>query len=181
MTCIVGLVQDGKVYMGGDSLATSGSHGIIRDDPKVFKNGEFLIGYTSSFRMGQLLAHKFSPPKQKEHQDVFAYMVTDFIDAIRECFKDSGFATKHNEEERGGNFLVGYRGSLFEIDTDYQVGKNSCKYAAVGSGYSYALGALHTLVTPELNFDPTQALYLALEASAEFCNSVRGPFMVENI
>jgi hypothetical protein len=55
MTCIVGIVENGKVYMGGDAAGVNGYSVRVRKDPKLFKVGEFLFGYTSSFRMGQLL------------------------------------------------------------------------------------------------------------------------------
>ena len=56
MTCIVGLIDGRRVWMGGDSAGVSGLDITVRADAKVFRNGDFLIGFTSSFRMGQLLA-----------------------------------------------------------------------------------------------------------------------------
>ena len=57
MTCIVGLVDDGKVYMGGDAASVDGY--IVRTSAlsKVFRNGPFLIGYSTSWRMGQILQY----------------------------------------------------------------------------------------------------------------------------
>lgn len=52
MTCIIGFIKNKKVYIGGDSAGVGGSHVTIRRDSKVFKNGNFIMGYTSSFRMG---------------------------------------------------------------------------------------------------------------------------------
>ena len=53
MTAIAGLVHDGKVYIGGDSAGVAGMDLHLRSDPKVFTVGEFVIGYTTSFRMGR--------------------------------------------------------------------------------------------------------------------------------
>ena len=59
MTCIVGMVDgQGTVYIGADSLAAGGYQKTIRKDAKVFTNGIAVMGYTSSFRMGQLLRYK---------------------------------------------------------------------------------------------------------------------------
>ena len=46
MTCIVALIDGGKVYLGGDSAATEKDTGLIvqRTDPKVFKVGQYGIG-----------------------------------------------------------------------------------------------------------------------------------------
>ena len=60
MTCIVGLVDNGKIYMGGDSAGVSNLDIRIRADQKVFKTGEFIMGFTSSFRMGDLLKYDFN-------------------------------------------------------------------------------------------------------------------------
>src|SRR3546814_9779502 len=86
-----------------------------------------LFPYTTlfrSFRMGQLLAHSFQPPKWHDDYDVYEYMVRDFVEAVRNCLKSGGFATREKEAEAGGTFLVGFKGRLFEIADDYQVGES---------------------------------------------------------
>ena len=180
MTCIVGLVEDGTVYIGGDSAGVAGYSLTVRKDVKVFRNGDFLIGFTSSFRMGQLLHHAFVPPEfptWDEKNTVEKYMSTTFVDAIRQCLKDGGFAQKTSEQESGGNFLIGFKGRLFEIASDYQVGEPLDGYAAVGCGYDVALGALYA--TP--NTKPKKRVELALQASERHNAGVRGPFIVECI
>src|SRR5690242_15173484 len=85
MTCIVGLVAaDGRVHLGGDSAGIAGYDLTVRKDPKVFRVGEFAVGFTSSFRMGQLLRFAFTPPPIEG--DLDAYMVTTFVNALRDCF-----------------------------------------------------------------------------------------------
>src|SRR5271166_2425691 len=106
MTAIVGLVDNGDVYIGGDSAGVAGLSLSIRSDEKVFGNGPFLCGFTSSFRMGQLLRYKFSPPAQTVHQNDMEYMVTSFIDACRQCFSANGYGDE--KATVGGTFLVGY-------------------------------------------------------------------------
>ena len=51
MTCIVGLVENGVVYIGGDSSGVGGWNLMLRKDRKVFRVGEALLGFTSSFRL----------------------------------------------------------------------------------------------------------------------------------
>ena len=55
MTCIAGLIEDGNIWIGGDSAAVTHYRMMKRADTKVFINGPFLIGFTSSYRMGQIL------------------------------------------------------------------------------------------------------------------------------
>ena len=64
MTCIVGLVHEGVVYIGGDSAGVAGLSLVVRADEKVLRNGDFLMGFTTSFRMGQLLRYKLDPPRR---------------------------------------------------------------------------------------------------------------------
>ena len=177
MTCIAAVVYDNVVYMGADSAGVAGYNLVVRADQKVFINGEFLIGFTSSFRMGQLLRYAFKPPRfHEDEKDLYAYMVTDFIDAVRACLKGGGYAQKTNEEETGGCFLVGVRGRLFQIEDDYQVGELTCNYNAVGCGEAYALGVLS--VTGAI--DPDERIRLALSSAEKFSAGVRGPFIVLN-
>ena len=75
MTCIVGLVHEGVVYIGGDSAGVAGLSLTVRADEKVFQNGEFLMGFTTSFRMGQLLRYSLKPPCSYPDDDINQYMV----------------------------------------------------------------------------------------------------------
>ena len=122
MTCIVGLVHEGVVYIGGDSAGVGGMSLTVRADEKVFQNGDFLMGFTTSFRMGQLLRYSLKPPRTHPDDDIHQYMVVDFVNAVRGCLKAGGYASKEHEVESGGTFLVGYAGHLFTVDSDYQVG-----------------------------------------------------------
>lgn len=176
MTCIVGIAHAGNVWIGADSAGVTGYLAVPRSDPKVFRRGPFLFGFTSSFRMGQLLEHKLQVKACDEGRETFDYMVTDFVDAVRTCLKDGGFASRKDETETGGTFLVGYRGRLFQVGCDYQVGETTYGFDACGCGQELALGSLHTTAQELV---PAQKRVLrALEASAEFCTGVRAPFTI---
>jgi ATP-dependent protease HslVU (ClpYQ) peptidase subunit len=177
MTCIVGIVEGGAIYLGGDSAGVAGWDIVTRADAKVFCNGPMIMGFTSSFRMGQLLRYTFTPPSHADDLSTSAYMCTVFINAIRDCLKAGGYAKKDSERESGGTFLVGYRGQLFQIADDYQVGEVAYPYNAVGCGAHIALGALHA--TASLEMKPKKRLTAALKAAEEFSNGVRGPFHIE--
>lgn len=174
MTCVVGLRYGGTVFIGGDSAGSDEGYVSIRSDPKVFLNGEFLFGFTSSFRMGQLLRYSFTPPKMHAGEDISRFMAVDFIDQVRLCLKSGGFARCTDESESGGTFLVGFRGRLFFIDSDYQVGEPASGYDAVGCGRAVALGSLYESSSQ----DPVTRVRNALEAAAYFCDGVRPPFTI---
>lgn len=172
MTCIVGLVHDGDVYIGGDSAGIAGLSVSIRSDEKVFGNGPFIMGFTTSFRMGQLLRYKFAPPAQTVHQNDMEYMVTSFIDAVRQCFAGNGFGDK--DASVGGNFLVGYKGQLYNIEADHQVGIPKISYDAVGCGSDLALGAMFATE----GLAPEQRINAALSAASTFSAGVAPPFTI---
>ena len=177
MTAIVGLVEDGKVYIGGDSAGCSGYDIRIRKDPKVFINGNFIFGFTSSFRMGDILKYSFTPPYHKPEIDDYKYLCTDWIDEVIKTFKDKGFARINLNEVSGGIFLFGYKGNLYRVDNDFQIGQNSFNYDACGCGEYYALGALKSTEQFKL-LQPKERIRIALEAAFYFSAGVSSPFTI---
>src|SRR5216117_372237 len=98
MTAIVGVVEQGTVWMGGDSAGVDDRYGLqICRTAKVFTNGPFILGYTSSFRQGQLLQHAFVPPEQPPSYSIEKFMAVTFIDAVRNYLKTGGYAKRENE------------------------------------------------------------------------------------
>jgi hypothetical protein len=200
MTCIVGLESGGNVYIGADSAATSGLALCVRADTKVFRNGPFLIGFTTSFRMGQLLQFKLHPPDHPAGMSTFEFLVTLFVDRVRSCLRTGGFAKRKEEQEFAGSFLLGYRGSLYSLDSDYQVARAADGICAVGCGAHIALGALHALnyiaplnpnfpdqggvtfppavETASSTITPQKRLEVALDAAQRWNSAVRSPFVI---
>ena len=174
MTCIVAIAADGHVMIGGDSAGSNGHDVQIRADEKVFKNGPMIMGFTTSFRMGDLLRYSLTVP-EIPNRGLRRWMTTTFIDAVRQCLKDGGYAKKSDEVEKGGNFLVGVAGRLFEIDNDYQVADLAFGWGSVGSGYQIANGSLYT--TGQVGeLSAKQRITLALNAAVEYSPFVRPPF-----
>lgn len=176
MTCIVGLEVENGVIIGGDSAAPSGWDIYTTRLPKVFRLGNFIVGYTTSFRMGQLLQYRLKVEPKTEGQNDIEYMVATFIDAVRACLKEGGFAKVENEQEEGGQFLVGYNGRLYEVHADFQVNSSENGYHAVGCGANYALGSLWT---SRDWLDPAFRVNQALKAAGHFSNGVRPPYYTE--
>ncbi|WP_416149491.1 hypothetical protein ACM26V_00380 [Salipaludibacillus sp. HK11] len=175
MTCIVGIVgKDGRVHLGGDSAGVAGYSITVRADEKVFKKGEFIMGFTSSFRMGQLLRYKLDIPYHKPNVDTYEYMVTEFVESLRKCLKEGGFSKNDSGEESGGTFLVGYKGDLFYVGDDFQVGRYSLSYGAVGCGQEIANGSLYSNIDKE----PIERIKESLMAAQQFSGGVREPFVI---
>ena len=125
--------------------------------------------------MGSLLRYSFSSPKHPNNMGVDRYLNTIFVEAIRKCFKNGGYG----EKDRGGTFILGYRGRLFYIESDFQVGIPRSNYTAVGCGSDLCKGSLHT--TEALKLPPRERIQLALKAAAEFSAGVSAPFVIKRL
>lgn len=179
MTCIVGLVNKNDVYMGCDSASGSADWEVRASAvPKIFKSGPFLVGYTGSWRMGQILQHHLSIEEEKLPKigdSIQRFMVRVFIEEVRKLLKEHGYAQEENNQETGGEFLVAFEGYLFHIEADYQVNENLDNYDACGAAAKYALGALWATKDDE----PEARIRNALEAAAHFSGVVRPPYTIE--
>ena len=176
MTVIVAMVHEGKVYMGGDHL---GSDGFVKTEfvknDKVFKNGDFLIGYTSSFRMGQILQYSWSTPTRQEGVSDDVYFYKHVMDSFRACFKENEYGEKKDEDWNFGEYLVGWKGRLFLVQNS--VALEHEKFASVGSGCYHALGAIKALRMTQPYTNPEYVLEVALEvASGSVCTVGSGKY-----
>lgn len=182
MTCIIGYndKENKKLYMIGDSagVASNGTDITIRKDPKVFINGEFLIGFTTSFRMGQILQN-IDFPKNTSKKSDFEFMCTDFIDTVIKAFTKNKYGKLVNDEKQGGVFMVGYNGNLYTIFTDNQVAIHNKPYDSVGCCRRYALGSMASL--QDSGHDIETMLTMAMDVSVEFCGGVRPPYTLKTL
>lgn len=188
MTCIVGYADGKKVWIGGDSAGVDGRYGLqVRADSKVFVREKkmpgtelsyrMVFGFTSSFRMGQIIRYDMELPTvfpPKDARECEAWMVKEFVPKLRKALSDGGFLQKKNEEENGGTFLCGVNGILFAIQDDFQVGRTTVNYDAVGCGDHLAIGAM----TVSNWSKPADTLTGALSAAEKWSAGVRGPFAI---
>lgn len=178
MTCIAGVKHGETVYIGADSAGVAGYSISIRADQKVFVRGAMLFGAAGSFRMMQLLRYRLEIPAHAKGVSDHEYMVTDFIDAVRKCLKAGGArGEKDAVEHQDGCFLVGYRGRIYQIEGDFQVGYREEDFDSIGCGQDVALGSLHS----SKGKHPKDRIKAALTAAARFSAGVRPPFRILKI
>jgi ATP-dependent protease HslVU (ClpYQ) peptidase subunit len=195
MTTIVGLQGDNFAVVYVDSrISSSDSSGYISQIStlkegcgKVAVNGKYLLGAAGDVRAINILHHVFQPPTppiNMRGKKLDQFFTAKFIPALRECFEQQGYAIpdikedKEHMAEQASTILVVIHGIIYVVDGDYSWTSDSSGMYALGSGSSYALGALQALVTNRKLTIP-QAKKLALKAlstAAKFDPYTGSPF-----
>lgn len=176
MTAIAAIRTRTNVVMGGDSAGVAGLSLSVRKDSKVFRVGPYLIGYTSSFRMGQLLRYGCKTDSLEDLRpvgDPLAFMVQKFVPRVRDILKAGAYTEIENSRESGGAFLVAWGRWVFGMHSDFQVEQPGDSYTACGCGFDLALGSLYST-----EGDPRGRIELALKAAERHSAGVRGPFTI---
>jgi ATP-dependent protease HslVU (ClpYQ) peptidase subunit len=176
MTCIVAIAQDGKVSMGADSEMSDTDDNVIlqKKRPKIFLNGEYLVGYAGSARFGLIMEHNFIYPKvpaRVKDSELEVFLNKTFVPKLRKHVIE---VIKADKEECGEFVcLIGLRGHIFELDEDWAIFELDKNYTAIGSGTSVAMGALYATSSWT---SPQKRLESALGAATEFTAGVGKPF-----
>lgn len=187
MTAIAGVQHEGVVYIGGDSLSgeVQSHNKQVVQNPKVLRLpqptgglSEILIGFSWSWRIGNLLQHALDIPDHKTRwgvaKDSLEYVVRHLVPSMQKVMANAVVGADDKL-----NVVLGYGGRLFEIQSDFSVLEPTDHYAAVGSGYTYALGSLHT--TRNMAVSPPDRITLAIEAAIEHSAFVGGPILIEHL
>lgn len=185
MTCIVGYVDynTDTLWMGGDSLGSNGFSKTCLSNKKIFKvkDSNIIIGYTDSFRMGQLLQYStiFDELNIIKNDIDLEYMCTKFVDNIKSIFSKNNIEKFKDGKSSCGNFLVGINTKLYEIQSDYSVLESIFPFASIGCGEYTAHGALYSIFDND-KYKPQDKIRIALEASETFISGIQRPFYILN-
>jgi ATP-dependent protease HslVU (ClpYQ) peptidase subunit len=177
MTCIIGLEENGKAYIGADSAAAGGWEVLSTQIPKLFTVGKFTIGFTSSYRMGQILNYQVEFPDDTEIS-ADHYMITHFVETARLRFRELGYSKIENNQEEGGQFVVGFRSRIYTVYPDFSINRFTEGVTACGCGREYALGVMAAL---KGQLQPAARIERALEIAAQFSQGVKPPFLVREV
>lgn len=179
MTCIVGYVDKGKVWIGGDSAATAGYDKYIyhAEEPKVFKRDNIIFGMTGSSRIGQLIRYALEIPTKEEGCADIVYLSNQLMPAMLKCFKNHQmFKIKDERIEESWGAIIGFNGKIYRVDGNFNLMRTNKNYVAHGAGQDFALGVFYAL--QDSNIGPKTKITKALEASAEFSTVVSPPFNI---
>ena len=168
MTTIIGVEYDDKAVLLADNQVTDDAGRIYRHPKmeKIAKRGDFLVAGSGEVSPCDIAQHIWIPPKltTKDRQDVYHFMISKAMPSLRKCLTENGynFDEDHDKSKDGlrFQFLIAVGGEIFDIDQDLAVMKSSDGFYAVGSGATYALGALHA------NAKPMKAMEIASKLTA---------------
>ncbi len=172
MTCIVGAVHDGVVYIGGDACASNFFTAHNAGNTKVFRKGEALIGVCGSYKVIDLLTYHM-PSLSDTLQNYDSYLRTEFMPSV---FNTLAKWAWNKDEEYDFQFLLGFKGKLFAFQSDFSILNTPSFGYAIGSGGEVAMGSLVT--TADSKMHPRARILLALKAAETVVPTVRGPFEV---
>lgn len=145
MTLIIGI--DKKIngehvqIMAGDRIGSNGFTKGNTSKSKVFSRKNYAFGFTTSFRMGQLLEHSFMSkdlPDWGKELNLYG----SFIQWIRGTLKEGGYSEVQNNVESGGTFLFYNGNSIYRVQDDFSILQSSDGLFAVGSGSYHALAVM---------------------------------------
>lgn len=176
MTCIVGLVDRGTVWMGGDSAQLSGWTLDLLADGKIAHVPPYLVGASGDGRMCGLLQYRFHPPPPPaDPAELGRFMSVEFADAWRTCLKDGGYNKSDNgREDASGWIIVAVSERLFTLDGSFASTESRWPYVAIGCAREIALGVLYATEDQP----PKQRIQQALAAAEAFSGGVRAPFTI---
>lgn len=167
MSVVAGLVDNGEVYMAADSGCMSLDHSWIREDdtPKVWRQEQFLVGVVGKQRVADIIMEDIVPERK--------VTPVEFADLVRVALKMRG-ALKIRDaiETMEAEILLGWRGGLYHVVSDFGVFVPREKYHAIGAGAQYALGALHVMAGQD--WVPGTKVDMAVEAASAFSPYVSG-------
>jgi ATP-dependent protease HslVU (ClpYQ) peptidase subunit len=159
MSVIVALKDAGRLVFAADSQSTDGSEAAYGGEPKIWQDGEILYGLCGSRRLQNTVRHCVRPGEIVG--DVTAWLVATYVPALKAAMAEHGGLSK--EGDLDGGVVLGIRGRIFRIDISCGVLEIAGDYEAIGSGGTYALGALFATAG-----DPLARVAQAVAAAIRF-------------
>lgn len=179
MSCVIGMKKsNGGLVVGGDGLLSDADSQATLATPKVFECGEFLYGAVGSLRNSQILQYNFSAPLIPKTWDTMRYICELWVGSFRKAVTIGQSLTVKDEIaslEETSQVLIGLRGELFEVQSDFSVFSPERPYLTIGAGQPYVLGALDAF-TRHTRLSPRRMVQVALEIAASHCPSVGPPY-----
>jgi len=184
MTCIAGYIKGKDVYIGGDSWFGDINSYSLTKSPKVRPYAisglasPILIGVSGAFRPVTVLDRMEFPPMIADHRK---WAEGIFIDALRQALWANGYIGWVDGQEmfpEWANFLMGFAGELYVVESNLQVIQVAQPYVAIGAGEWHAEGAFAAMEQLKQAISPKRRVEIALRAAATHSPYVAPPFTI---
>ena len=145
MTTVAAVQGEGWVVVGYDSRVTENQEKIFtlaKENGKVIKNGNYLLGAAGDMRAINLLSYVFKPPvinPTTHGVRLDKFMTAVFIPELKKCFEDASYS---KDGEMESQVIVVVNGTIYEIGNDYSWAHDESGIYSIGSGGDYAISAL---------------------------------------
>ena len=171
MTCIIAFKDTmNNVFLIGDKCGSNGNTKDICVEPKVFHKNGFMIGYTTSFYMGQLLKHVWEVPEKNDSEGVDYYLHNTIRKSLINMFKINNFG-EHENGYNIGDFILIYDSRIFTVYADMQIFEH--KYlSSVGCGDVAARAAIEAYLNSGVSIQPEDMLTSTMEIVSNICCGV---------
>jgi ATP-dependent protease HslVU (ClpYQ) peptidase subunit len=171
MTCVVGVIARGHVYMGGDSAVSNDDGDLeICREPKVWRAGRLAIGHAGSDAYSSALRWRLEwPTVPRATADLDRWANVDLVRQIK---------TLADEADCDGEaVMVGVRGRIYVVTIfeTLSVARPRPDYAAIGSGFPHAISVLDAYA--ETLLAPKTKIRRALECAERRRTDVKRPWV----
>ena len=179
MTCIVAFKHNNSVILAGDKMGSNGytSRNFLR--PKIFQNGDFYFGYTTSFYMGQLLQFNWDPPYRFPNENDDEYIFKSVVKSLSDMFESHNLGTSKAEndlEPERGSFIMVYKGRIFEVLSNMAILEVE-NFTSVGCGSEVMEGCIKMwYYLPPSNFEIEEVLTIAYDVVSQRSCGVSSEF-----
>ena len=146
MTTIIAIQSHDGVLFGADSqvTASNGRKYSAKSMVKITERNGYIIAGSGECSPCDIAQHIWLPPipTAKDKRDLYHFMIAKVVPSLKQCLKDNDYKSSADDDENAFSFLVAVGGELFEIADDFSISRDDSGFYGVGSGSSYAIGAL---------------------------------------
>lgn len=175
--------------MAADSVGASAEITVIRKEPKIFWNQDYLIGFVGSFKLGQVVkfcdlpefpkilrhekfAEKFAPGNFADRVEKF--FVKEFVPALEDAAEAGGLSAEETSESC---LMIGIAEHLYLIESNLQVGSYVHDYAAIGVAEQAGLTGLDVADRAGIE-DPLERLSIVASSIETHSIYIKKPWYV---
>lgn len=168
MTTIIGVQYEDKALLIADSRVTDDA-GRIYSHPnmkKIIEKNGYVIAGAGEVSPCDIAMHLWVPPKPtfKDRENLYQFMIKKVMPSLRKALTDNGYNFEEpNDRTKDGlrfQLLLAVGGEIFDISDDLSVCISEEGIYGIGSGSSFALGAL------TVGAKPIKAMEAAAKLSA---------------